>query len=81
MAKFHIREDGNPGVCSASEGGCPFGANVPHYATKDEARRAYEQLVKDEAVMISHVDGTLSHLPKVAVNTASAKIGDTRMMG
>lgn len=43
MAKYHINpKTGNPGACSAKEGNCPF--NAEHFATKDEARAAYEKL-------------------------------------
>ena len=43
MAKFHISSDGNPRVCSASEGKCPLGGNENHYTSKEAARAAYEE--------------------------------------
>lgn len=42
MAKYHIRENGEPGVCTAKDGNCPFGADAPHFASSAEARSAYE---------------------------------------
>lgn len=38
--KFHINSKGEPGVCSASNGGCPFGE---HYSTVEEAQKAYDK--------------------------------------
>ena len=38
--KFHINSAGNPGECRAKEGKCPFGADVPHYASEEEAYAA-----------------------------------------
>ena len=45
MAKFHINEAGNPGICSAQEGGCPFGGELEHYSTAEDARHAYEKVM------------------------------------
>ena len=43
MAKYHVSTDGNPRVCSASEGKCPFGGNENHYTSKEAARAAFEE--------------------------------------
>lgn len=44
MTQYHISPTtGNPNLCRAQPGKCPFGANEPHFATKDEARTAYEE--------------------------------------
>ena len=46
MAKYHINpKTGNPGVCRAQEGKCPFGAADEHYSSPQEARLAYEKLM------------------------------------
>lgn len=41
--KYHVRDDGNPGRCTASEGNCPFGESAPHYDSPEAARKAYEE--------------------------------------
>ncbi len=46
MAKFHVSSDGNPRVCTASEGNCPLGGNEAHYTSKEAARAAFEESVK-----------------------------------
>lgn len=45
--KFHINSKGEPGRCSAQHGGCPFGSESEHYATKESASLAYEQSMND----------------------------------
>ena len=41
--KYHLNpESGNPGICRAQEGNCPFGDSNQHYGSEAEARRAYE---------------------------------------
>lgn len=43
MTKYHINpETGNPNKCVAKPGNCRFGSDTTHYASKDEARAAYE---------------------------------------
>lgn len=40
---YHISPTtGNPNICRAQDGNCPFAAESEHYATKAEAREAYE---------------------------------------
>lgn len=40
---FHLNpQTGNPNRCTAKEGNCPFGADAPHFETKDDARASYE---------------------------------------
>lgn len=39
---YHINKKGEPGLCRAEEGGCPFGADAPHFQTKEEAYEALE---------------------------------------
>jgi hypothetical protein len=55
MAKFHIREDGNPGPCTAADGNCPFGKSAPHYETEQQAHQAYEQTQQAEATYLASV--------------------------
>lgn len=48
MSKYHINpKTGNPGLCKADTK-CPFGSEEQHYASKDEARAAYERTAQDE---------------------------------
>lgn len=67
MAKFHIREDGTPGRCWAKPGNCPVnrgddGIEATHYASKDEANRAYEKKMEDHLVHGTiQKDGTWKH--------------------
>ena len=49
MASFHIREDGEPGLCRAEKGNCPLGGE--HFSTPDAAREAYESDMADLAVL------------------------------
>ncbi len=42
MSSFHINTKGDAGICKAKQGKCPFGAPEEHYATAEEARRAFE---------------------------------------
>src|SRR5579875_3211223 len=41
MARYHINEQGNPGLCKATVR-CPFGDASEHYSTPEQAREAYE---------------------------------------
>lgn len=42
MSKFHIGKKGEPTVCRAKNGNCPFGGEEQHYSTKQEAQQAIE---------------------------------------
>lgn len=51
--KYHISpETGNPNKCTARPGNCRFGNDEKHFATKDEARAAYEEANKEEALTV-----------------------------
>lgn len=50
MAKFHINPtSGNPGLCNAAEGNCPYGGPLEHYSTAEDARHAYEKVMSRES--------------------------------
>ena len=49
MSKYHINEAGNAGVCNAQSGGCPFGGELEHYDTPEDARTAYEKVMSEGA--------------------------------
>lgn len=42
MAKYHIGRKGNPTLCRAKNGNCPFGAESEHYESKEEAQKHLE---------------------------------------
>lgn len=42
MAKFHLNGNGDPGLCKASQGNCPFGGDEEHYTSPEAARTAFE---------------------------------------
>lgn len=48
--KFHINTKGEPGKCYAQHGGCPFGGEDEHYATKDGASAAYERSMHSDTL-------------------------------
>lgn len=53
MAKYHITAKGNPGVCRAKIK-CPFGdLEKEHYATKEEARTAFEKKMEESSAQSS----------------------------
>lgn len=48
MAKYHISPStGDPGLCSAKPGNCPYGHNVEHFTSPGAARLAYEKILAD----------------------------------
>lgn len=51
MTKYHINGEGNPGVCSAESGNCPFGGDANHYSTKEKAREAFELSMAAQALL------------------------------
>jgi hypothetical protein len=46
MAKYHLNGNGDPGVCSATQGRCPYGGDASHYDNPEDARAAYEMLME-----------------------------------
>lgn len=53
MMKFHINPStGEPGSCSAKEGKCPYGADAPHFTTKEAARKHFEKTQEDPLASI-----------------------------
>lgn len=46
--KYHIRDSGEPGPCSAAPSACPFGEMTTHYSTASEAREAAEKKLSEE---------------------------------
>lgn len=48
MARYHITQDGLPGLCKAQEGNCPLGGNEEHYSDKLDALKAAEVKLQEE---------------------------------
>lgn len=46
--KWHIRANGEPGVCRAEAGNCPLGRNQPHYDSEEEAKAASSEGMEKE---------------------------------
>ena len=55
MAKFHINDSGDAGLCRATKGGCPFGGDDAHYASLDKAREVYEEKMSHSSLRSSMV--------------------------
>lgn len=54
MAKYHIGKSGQPTICRAKNGNCPFGTEKQHYDTKQQADNAIAtKLQKDTNVLSS----------------------------
>ena len=70
MAKYHLRENGEPGLCRASSKPCPLGAGPEeHYGTKAEARQAFELVMELEA-LFQRAHGELGVAGKLTPQTA-----------
>lgn len=52
MAKYHVNDKGEAGVCSARAGNCPFGGAEDHYESAEAAREAYSKDKSSFAVAI-----------------------------
>lgn len=70
--KFHINSKGEPGRCSAQHGGCPFGSEDEHYATREGASAAYER---------SMSDGTIQTLTKAPTRDQVNQVLDAMARG
>lgn len=53
--KYHIKPaSGEPGRCYAKAGNCPFGADAPHFATAEEARKSFESSMAEKTAKITN---------------------------
>ena len=49
MARYHLNpETGDPGLCRARRGSCPYGGPAVHYGSAEEARVAYEAQQREQ---------------------------------
>lgn len=53
MAKFHIKKNGEPGRCFADILDCPRGGQEEHYASRAEAREAFEKKMGHGAMSVT----------------------------
>lgn len=58
MTKYHINDQGNANHCSAEAGKCPFGTDAPHFDTKEEAQKHYEQTYNNSFEKVKPVKKT-----------------------
>ena len=54
MDKYHINPNGEAGKCTARAGACPFGDDSQHFSTADDARKAYELVMKGTGWTVGH---------------------------
>ena len=54
MARYHLKDDGTPALCRAEKKGCPKtmedGSAVPHFDSREEAVRYFENSMESEIV-------------------------------
>lgn len=95
--KFHINEMGNPGKCSATKSGCPFGSDSDHFDSEVAARASFENakteqlfapLKKSKVSKTAKPSRPISELNKLAktstdleVLTEAAENGSDRTFG
>jgi hypothetical protein len=70
--RYHInQETGEPGVCRARVGECPYGSSSPHFESESEARKAYEAQMEDYEKFKKSPLGKLDDLLDRAFTAAS----------
>lgn len=61
MSLYHVNpETGNPNICRAQNGNCPFGTVSEHFESKAEARADYERRMNDANVTLKSVQKGVS---------------------
>lgn len=84
VVKYHVNDEGNVGKCGAKNS-CPFGGETgfeDHYATPEEAKKAYEKKMEGNSGSSSSLksDPNTKHLSKIkralAQNAADFKARD-----
>ena len=75
MARYHINpETGEPGVCKATKGGCPFGGESDHYDSPTAAREAFEAGQSSFAVVIKKSGEAVNTPPRKEIKTFDAEL-------
>lgn len=49
---YHVNDEGNAGVCTASKGRCPFGGESEHFTSEEAARESYENRQEKKAASV-----------------------------
>ncbi len=76
MAKYHINQNtGEPGLCRAKQGGCPFGGLDEHYTSKESARSAYETQMQASNSLKKTIAPPLPILSDLYTNSPRGNIG------
>lgn len=73
MAKIHINSNGEPGVCKATTGTCPFGSDDTHFSSKEEAAQAYSDA---QGVLGNSSFGTSANRPAGGVPAEYSSIDE-----
>jgi ribosomal protein L37AE/L43A len=48
MSKYHVRPDGRVAICNATKIRCPYGNEKEHYASIEEAKKAFQERMEAE---------------------------------
>lgn len=81
---FHVNPaTGEAGQCGATKGQCPFGGELDHYATKEDARQAYEVVQGGSFHGLPELDNETraafkpanASMPSDAIATKDLKVG------
>lgn len=60
MKRFHVNGKGEPGECRAREGQCPFASDDNHFATKEAARKFYEDFQQNGTRFLAQNKGRVT---------------------
>lgn len=82
MPKFHIKPStGDPGVCKANSGNCPFGSESEHYTSAEAAREAFEVKMNSASDIATLRKDTLPNLTALYKAAPRANIGISKVYG
>lgn len=77
MARYHLNNDGNPGVCRAVHS-CPFGdLTTEHYPSKEVAALAFERKMASEVVPSTAKKATIRRSPLKRLSLKRADLEET----
>lgn len=78
MNEYHINWKGEPGICSASQGNCPFGSADDHFPSPEAARKAYEAQMSNltEPLKSSRLNDSEMKIENIRVNMLRSLHGD-----
>lgn len=80
--KFHINPaTGEPGKCSAENGGCPFGGEDNHYTSKEAARAAFEKSNETFSMSLKEMNAQAKDTSDAAMIKRLIAAGSDRTLG